>query len=464
MKTGKVYLVGAGPGEAGLITVKGLRLIKQADVILYDHLISPELVPIAGAGAEKIPVGKFAGQHTLPQDEINRLLVEKAREGKTVVRLKGGDPYLFGRGGEEAQACVRAGVDFEVVPGVTSALSAACYAGIPPTHRDCTSDIAIVTGHRRDDGPMEVPKAGTVIFLMSVGNVENIISSLLRAGWSAETKIAAVEHATWYDQRVIEGTLDNFLTVAQKAILRTPAVFVVGKVVEMRHRLDWFAKKPNVLVMGNHTQRYAYLGNVVHRRIIECVPVDDYSAADIVLKDIASFDWVVFTSVNAARYLFQRLTAMGMDSRAFGPARIAAIGRSTAARLGEFGIVPDMVSDVESSLGLVEEFRGMDMAGQKVLLPQPQVASSELELGLDEMGALCTKTVVYKTIDCVPDPVDFDFIDIVLFTSGSTVRAFVKHFGKVPANVRCLCLGRPTQRTAAEYGITAEIAPTEHEH
>lgn len=216
MLKGKVYLVGAGPGNVELITLKGFSLIKKADVVLYDRLIDPELLKAVKPNAELISVGKSAGQHTLPQDEINALLIKKAKAKKIIVRLKGGDPYLFGRGAEEAEACADAGIDFEVVPGVTSALAGPCYAGIPVTHRDYTSNVAIVTGHRKKEQHIEIPKAGTVIFLMGVSNVERIVSSLLENNWPEKTKIAAIENASFYNQRVITGTLKDFVEIVKK--------------------------------------------------------------------------------------------------------------------------------------------------------------------------------------------------------------------------------------------------------
>ncbi len=459
MSEGKIYLVGAGPGDAELITLKGCRLICQADVILHDHLIPSELLQLAKPAAEIIAVGKFADKHTLPQQEINKLLVEKAQQDKIVVRLKGGDPYLFGRGGEEAQACTSAGVDFEVVPGVTSALAAPCYAGIPPTHRDYTSSVAIVTGHRKEESQIEIPRAGTIIFLMSVANIKTIITSLINAGWPNETKIAAVENATCYNQRVLTGTLENFVDTIQKEKLQTPAVFIVGRVVELNEKLDWFSKKPNVLILGNHRQKYQRLGNIVHRRLIDCVPIDDYSKADAVLKNLDAFDWVVFTSVNGAKYLFERLYTMGKDARSLSNAKIAAIGKTTAKRLKEFGISADLVPQNQSSAGLLEEFSKLDMKNKKVLLPQSEIASKELADGLLSMQTVIEKITVYKTIEIKPAPVDFDHIDRILFTSGSTVRAFVKHFGKVPANVKSYCLGQPTLNEAKKHNIDAEIIP-----
>jgi len=460
MAQGKVILVGAGPGDPGLITVKGYQLIGQADVILYDHLIPQELLRLARPGAELISVGKFASRHTLPQDQINAMLVKKAKENKTVVRLKGGDVFLFGRGGEELLACHEAGVEFEAVPGITSALAVPCYAGIPPTHRDCTSDIAFVTGHRKDDSPINVPKAGTVVFLMSVGNVQKIIDALLKDGWSEQTPIAAIEHGTCYDQRVVIGRLNNFMEKAQEAGLRTPAIFVVGRVVELHDTLDWFGRRKNVLVLGNHPDRYQRLGNIVHRRIIDCVPIGDYTHVDAMLETIHSYDWIVFTSVYGATYLFERLFASGRDIRHIGSVRIAAIGQTTGARLKEFGLIADLIPSHESSAGLLEAFTTLGMAGKRVLLPRAEISTDELPEGLVGMGASVEKIVVYKTVDIEPEEVDFDYIEQILFTSGSTVRAFVKYFGKVPDHIQCYCLGQPTLTVANQHGIRAEILPS----
>ena len=460
MLQGKVYFVGAGPGDIELITQKGYRLICQADVVLHDHLIPTELLNLVKPGAEIISVGKFASRHTMDQNKINELLVEEARNGKVVVRLKGGDPYLFGRGGEEAEACVDAGIKFEVVPGITSALAAACYGGIPPTHRDYTSTVAIVTGHRKSsDEQIEIPKAGTIIFLMGVANINKIIASLIKQGWPGETKIAAVENGTCYDQRVLKGNLDNFLQIIGKAKLRTPAIFVVGKVVELQEKLDWFTKKPNVLVLGNHPEKYRRLGNIVHRQIIDCLPIDDYTEADSVLTGIVDFDWIIFTSVNGGKYLFGRLHAMGKDARSLSNAKVAAIGKTTAKRLKEFGIIADIVPQNESSAGLLEEFSKLDMKNKKVLLPQSEIASEELPDGLVKMGAVIKKVPIYKTVDIDPGSIDFDYIDQILFTSGSTVRAFIKRFGPVPDKIKSYCLGLPTLNEAKKHGINAEIIP-----
>lgn len=459
MSKGKVYLVGAGPGDVKLITLKGYKLICQADVILHDHLIPIELLQLAKAEAEIVSVGKFASRHTMPQDQINTLLIKKAQNNKTVLRLKGGDPFLFGRGGEEAEACAEVGVDFEVVPGISSALAAPSYAGIPPTHRDITSNIAIVTGHRKDKKEIEIPNAGTIIFLMGVANIQKIIESLLKASWPPQTKIAAVENGTFYNQRVIMGTLGNFVQTVHKANLRTPAIFIVGRVVELHEKLNWFGKKPRVLVLGTHPEKYTNLGTIVHRPMVECVGLEDYSYLDEMLKRLEEFDWLIFTSANGVRFFFERLQLNGFDARALASVKVAAIGKTTAQQLISFGIVTDLIPDIESSAGLLEKFGTLDMKNKKVLLPQAIVASRELPEGLVKLGASVEEVAIYMTVDKEPANVDFKYIDKILFTSGSTVRAFVKKFSRVPPHIKAYCLGLPTQTEAKKHGIGAEILP-----
>ncbi|MBN2315733.1 MAG: uroporphyrinogen-III C-methyltransferase [Sedimentisphaerales bacterium] len=457
MPKGKVYLVGAGPGDVELITLKGYKLLCQADVVLHDHLIPAELLQLAKPGAEIISVGKFAGQHTMRQDRINALLIEKAKEHKTVLRLKGGDPFLFGRGGEEAEACAEAGVDFEVVPGITSALAVPSYAGIPPTHRDFTPNVAIVTGHRKEGKEIEIPNAGTIIFLMGVSNIQKIVNSLLGAGWPPQAKIAAVENGTLYNQRVITGTLEDFVQIIQDAGLSTPAIFIVGQVVELHEKLNWFGKKPRILVLGTNPERYMHLGTIVHRPIVECVDLEDYSEFDVTLKDLRRFNWLIFTSSNGVRFFFTRLHRNGLDTRALGAMKVAAIGKATAQQLMNYGILADLVPEWESSAGLLEEFSKLDMQNKRVLIPRATMAPSELPRGLIERGAEVEEAPVYQTVETEPADVDFDHIDHILFTSGSTVRAFTKKFGRVPSHIKAYCLGRPTQTEAAKHGIEAEI-------
>jgi len=461
MPKGKIYLVGSGPGDVELITVKGHELIRRADVILYDHLSPLELLQLAREDAEIVSVGKLAGKHTMPQEQINALLIEKAAENDVVVRLKGGDPFVFGRGGEEVEACAEAGVEFEVVPGITSALSAPAYAGIPPTHRDFTPNIAVVTGHRKDEEELDIPNAGTIVFLMGVANIEKIIASLLKAGWSPQAKIAAVQNGTRYNQRVITGTLEDFVQTIREQNLGTPAIFIVGKVVGLHEKLDWFDKKPRVLVLGTHPEKYRYLGTIVHRQMVKCVGLEDYSGLDEALERLDTFDWLIFTSANGAKYFFERLRHKRLDARALSSMKIAAIGKTTAERLTAFGILADLVPETESSAGLLQAFGTFDMKNKKVLLPKAKVASDELPKGLSELGATVEEIAVYETVEIEPADVDLDHIDKILFTSGSTAQTFVKKFGKVPPHIKAYCLGKPTQASAKKHGIDAEIVPAQ---
>lgn len=459
MSESKVYLVGTGPGDVELITLKGYRLISQADVILYDHLIPLELLEYAKPTAELISVGKFARKHTLPQEEINKLLVEKAKAGNMVVRLKGGDPYLFGRGGEEAEQCVEDGVLFEVVPGITSALAAACYGGIPPTHRDCTPNLAIITGHRKEEKELEIPKAGTLIFLMGVANIGKIVSSLLEQGWPEDTQIAAIEKGTRYDQRVVKGTLADFLEVAEKAQLRKPAIFIVGKVVGLQEKLDWFGTKSRILLPGTHPEKYQHLGTIIHRPFIKLVGIEDYTEADKVLANLDPYDWIVFTSTNGVKFFFERLNSVGLDSRALHSNKVAAIGSTTAEMLKGCGVLVDMQPKLESSVGLLGEFDKVGIEGKKILLVKPEVGSPVLYDRMTAAGADVEIVVVYKNIEIEPEPTDFNYIDQILFTSASTVRAFIKRFKTVPPGPKVYCLGQPTLDEAAKQGIEAELLP-----
>ncbi len=461
MAKGKVYLVGSGPGDVELITLKGYELIRRADVILYDHLMPLELLQLAREDAEIISVGKLASKHTMPQEQINALLVEKAADNDVVVRLKGGDPFVFGRGGEEVEACAEAGVDFEVVPGITSALSAPTYAGIPPTHRDFTPNIAVVTGHRREEKELEIPNAGTIVFLMGVANIEKIIDSLLKAGWSPQSQIAAVQNGTRYNQRVITGTLENFVQTIREQKLGTPAIFIVGKVVGLHEKLNWFGNKPRVLVLGTHPEKYKHLGTIVHRPMVKCVGLEDCSHLDQALERLDTFGWLIFTSANGAKYFFERLRHKGLDARALSSMKIAAIGKTTAQRLTAFGIVADLVPESESSTGLLEKFGALDMKDKNVLLPQAKVASGELPKGLSKLGAAVEEIAVYETVEIESAHVDLDHIDKILFTSGSTAQAFVRKFGQVPPHIKAYCLGKPTQASAKKHGIDAEIVPAQ---
>jgi uroporphyrinogen III methyltransferase/synthase len=314
-----------------------------------------------------------------------------------------------------------------------------------------------VTGHRKEGKEIEIPNAGTIVFLMGVANIPKIIDSLLKAGWSPQTKIAAVENGTRYNQRVITGMLENFIQIINEADLHTPAIFIVGKVVELREKLNWFGKKPRVLVLGTHPEKYSHLGTIVHRPIVKCVGLEDYSNFDEVLKRLETFDWLIFTSAHSVRFFFERMRMLGSDARSLASVKIATIGKTTAGELAGFGILADMVPNNESSAGLLEEFADIDMKDKRVLLPRAKIASRELPEGLVAMGAEVDQVSAYMTVEIEPADVDFEHIDKILFTSGSTVQAFVNKFGHIPPMVRAYCLGAPTQAEAKKHGIYAEV-------
>ncbi|MHC4582529.1 MAG: uroporphyrinogen-III synthase, partial [Planctomycetota bacterium] len=278
-------------------------------------------------------------------------------------------------------------------------------------------------------------------------------------GWPPQAKIAAVENGTRYNQRVITGTLENFVQTIRQKELGTPAIFIVGRVVELNEKLNWFGRKPRVLVLGTHPEKYTHLGTIVHRPMVKCVGLQDCSQLDSALERLETFDWLIFTSANGAKYFFERLARKGLDARALSSMKVAAIGKTTAARLTVFGILADLVPERESSSGLLEEFGKLDIVNKKVLLPQARVSSAELPDGLAKLGAKVDQIAVYETVEIEPADVDLEYIDKILFTSGSTARAFVKKFGQVPAHIKAYCLGKPTQASAKEHGIEAEIVP-----
>ncbi|MBI5956709.1 MAG: uroporphyrinogen-III C-methyltransferase, partial [Chloroflexi bacterium] len=418
MISGIVYIVGAGPGDPGLITVKGVECLRRADVIIYDRLVSPHLLDYAPFQAERIYVGKASSDHILSQKETNRLLVERARQGKTVVRLKGGDPFVFGRGGEEALALVEACIPFEVVPGVTSAIAAPAYAGIPVTHRGVARSFAVFSGHRtegetRGGGDAETaavssqpsavsrppsavsrqPSADTLgsecgpwtveretqIFLMGVENLGSIVASLLEEGYSPEMPVALVRWGTTPQQETVVGTLGDI--VERGRGVHPPAVLVVGQVVSLRERLKWFEDRPlfgkRILVTRSREQAsklsclLAEQGaEPIEFPVIQILPMEDDTPLDEALAH--PHDWVIFTSANGVKAVWDRLQAAGRDARAFAGVRLCAIGPATAAELASHGLHADFVPAEYVAEAIVAGIG--DVAGQRILLPRADIA------------------------------------------------------------------------------------------
>jgi uroporphyrinogen III methyltransferase/synthase len=486
---GKVYLVGAGPGDEGLITVRGLELIKQADIILYDRLSNDRLLTQAGEKTELIYVGKKAGDHSYTQEEINQLLVTKAEQGKQVVRLKGGDPFVFGRGGEEAAVLAEAGVEFEIVPGITSAVSVPAYAGIPVTHRDFSSSVAFVTGHQaatKEESSVNWKQLAsgveTLVILMGVGNLAKIADKLTAAGRTPETPVALVRWGTRSEQEVISGTLDNIAAKVRAADFKPPAVIIVGEVVKLKDKLDWFSVGPlagkNIVVTRPPKQAASFCqllaekgANPLKAPAIEIKPPASYDQLDESLQQVGSYDWIIFTSVNGVRYTLERLFELDQDARALGEVKLGAIGAKTAARLKNYGLQADYVPEEYVSEAVVEGFSSQDLTGQKFLLPRANIARPALQDGLAKLGAQVDNVTAYQTIagagsEQIRDKLTAGEVDVVTFTSSSTVRNFLAGLGddyqELLQGVKIACIGPITAGTAREQGLNVEIVAEEY--
>ena len=444
----KVYLVGAGPGDPGLITVKGKECIQSADVIIYDYLAHPSLLKYARKSAELIYVGKKGGDHTLSQDQINDLLVEKAKPGTTVTRLKGGDPYIFGRGGEEAEVLMQNGISFEIVPGVTSAIAAPAYAGIPLTHRDYTSTVAFVTGHEdptKDESSIDwaslAKGIGTLVFFMGVKNLPNIIRQLTANGKPKDTPVALVRWGTTPRQVTVSGTLENIVDRVKAAGLKAPAIIVVGEVVGLRDTLKWFEDRPLLgkrIVVTRARQQASDLIKYLTDLGAECLecptikimPPEDEAPLKQAIQNLANYDWIVFTSVNGVAYFFEYLFADHRDVRALNQLRTAAIGPATAKRLLEFGLKSDIVPETYRAESVVEAFSKEDIKNKKILLPRAAEARPVLPVELRNMGAEVDEITAYLTekvrdnADLLVSQLDEKTIDMITFTSSSTVKNF----------------------------------------
>ena len=490
MKPGKVYLIGAGPGDPGLITVKGQACIHAANVVIYDYLAAPALLAHAATDTEMIYVGKKGGNHTLPQGGINQLIIEKARQGLTVARLKGGDPYIFGRGGEEAEELVAAGIPFEVVPGVTSAIAGAAYAGIPLTHRDYTSTLAFVTGHEDPtktsssiDWKALATGIGTLVFFMGIKNLPLIADQLQSNGMDPETPVALVRWGTTTRQKTVTGTLATIVDIARQAGVKAPALIVVGKVVQLRDQLQWFETRPlfgrTIVVTRARAQasglveRLTDLGaNCLEYPTIEVVPSEDMAPLDAAINNMETYDWLVFTSVNGVKYFFERLFALGKDVRALHHVRTAVIGPATAERLREHGLRSDIVPASYRAESVVEAFAEEKVDGQRILIPRAAEARPVLPEELRRMGADVDEVTVYHTrpvtdkAAALVDDIDNGRVDMVTFTSSSTVKNFHQ---MLPADrrdslmrkVRSVSIGPITTETAEDLGIKVDVTAEE---
>ena len=493
---GKVYLIGAGPGDPGLLTVKGREALERADVVIYDRLAHPSLLDHAPPSAERVFAGKARGQRELTQDGINDLLVERARAGLRVARLKGGDPFVFGRGGEEALALARCGIPFEVVPGVSSAVAAPAYAGIPVTHRGIAAGFTVVSGSEDPSKPESSVRweelarslashGGTLMTLMGWASIEKILEALQRAGLSADTPVALVQWGTWNRQRTVTGTLATAAAKGRAAGLAAPVVAVIGEVVRLREELAWFDNRPlfgqRVLVTRSRTQasRMCELledagATAVELPAIAIAPPEDFAPLDSAVARLSSFGWVIFASVNAVDSVFERLYAQGLDARAFGSASVGAIGPATTEALERRGIRPDFTPSRPVSAAALEELAAYDWSGVPVLLPAADIGRNELADGLSRLGADIERVTAYRTVT-PPDAAQrardafANGIDIVTFTSSSTVRNLLALLeedggkGREALNGSLVaCIGPVTAGTARELGLRVDIEAVEH--
>lgn len=484
--TGKVYVVGAGPGDPGLITVKGLECIQKADVIIYDYLAASILLKHARKNAELIYVGKKGGSHTLAQERINDLIVEKAQTGAMVTRLKGGDPFIFGRGGEEAEVLFNNGVPFEIVPGVTSAIAAPAYAGIPLTHRKYTATVAFVTGHEDPDKAESAIDwasiargMGTVVFLMGVKNLPHIAEQLIVHGKPPDTPVALVRWGTTSRQITVSGTLDTIVEKVKKAGLKAPAIIIVGDVVHLRRILKWYEDRPLLgkkIVVTRARAQASDLVQLLSELGAECLecptikiePPEDYTPLDRAIKNLSAYDWVIFTSVNGVAFFFERLFAAGKDVRAFNNLQTATIGPATEKKLFDFGLNSDIVPESYRAESVVKAFGSMDIKGKKILLPRAEEARPILPVELTKMGAAVDEIPVYRTAavdddgDQLIKQLEEKSIDMITFTSSSTVKNFKalipsKKFKTLLKGVIIASIGPITTDTTRELGFDVHI-------
>ena len=491
MAKGMVYLIGAGPGAPGLITLKAIECIKEADVVVYDYLANKRFLEYAGKRAEIIYVGKQGGAHTLPQDEINKLIIKKAQKGKIIARLKGGDPFIFGRGGEEAEEIIQAGIDYEVVPGVTAGVAAAAYAGIPLTHRDFTTTVAFITGHEdpaKEDSNIYWDKIstgiGTLVFYMGIGNLEPNMKKLIENGRSPDTPVALIRWGTTSNQETIIGTIKDIAEKAKQANFKAPAITVVGGVVSLRDKLRWFDKKPlfgkKIIVTRSREQASdfsvlleKYGAEPIEFPTIETVPPKDWKEIDRAIKNLPKYDWAIFTSINGVKYFVERLKKQGKDIRELKGIKICAIGPATAKAIEDLGIKVDLLPKEYRAESIITGLGKTKIKGRRFLLPRALKAREVLPEEIKRLGGKVDVVTAYRTVqpkektDEIRKMLREKRVDVVTFTSSSTVENFVNMFkrNEVPGilnGTRVACIGPITKDTATKLGIKTDIMPEKY--
>ena len=491
MNNGIVYLVGAGPGDPSLITLRGVECLQRADVVVYDYLANEQLLCHAPEGAERIYAGKIGGRHNQGQDEINTLLVAKGRAGKVVVRLKGGDPFVFGRGGEECEALREAGIPFEVVPGVTAAVGAAAYSGIPLTHRDITASVAFVTGQEgkdKNESCIDWDRlslgGGTVVFYMGITTLRSNMQRMLEHGRSPDTPVALVRWATTPCQQVLVGTLADIADRAEECDFKPPAITIVGEVVALREKLQWFDRRPlcgrKIVVTRAAEQAGVFSATLaaLGAAVLECptirlVEPESWQLLDLAIRELRSYNWVVLTSGNAVRFFFQRLDSLGLDARVLSGCRVCAVGPKTADEIRSYGIKPDLVPTDYKAEGVVEEFSRLDMHGSRVLFPRADKARDVIPRELKRMGAHVDSPVAYRNVfpERLPPETLFALekrsVDCITFTSSSTVQNLAAMLGEelmldMLKGVAVASIGPITSKSCRDLGLKVDIEPESH--
>lgn len=491
---GKVYLIGAGPGDYRLLTLKACDCLKQADTVVYDRLADARILQYAPQDAEYIYVGKASSQHTMTQDKICQLLVDLAKEGKTVVRLKGGDPFVFGRGGEEALLLQENDLPFEIVPGVTSAISVPAYAGIPVTHRGIAASFAVVTGHEdptKDNSDINwqqlATATDTVVFLMGVANLPKITAKLMENGRSGDTPVAIIRWGTKAQQQVWASTVAEVAEMAKREQIKPPCIFLVGNVVKLREKLAWFDNpqlKPlfgkRILVTRSRAQASRLTAGLEDLGA-DCLeapairiqpPADNYAALDKAIGSLADFDWIIYTSANGVEHFFSRLSEAGLDSRSLCDKKICAIGSATAQALEKHGIKADIVPKEYRAEGILSAMYGKLKEGDKVLLPRAAEARSILPEELKRQGADVVVATAYETVAGEADGMALSeelangSIDAVTFTSSSTVKNLLKLLGdnapELLKNVKIAAIGPITAETCKQNGLQVTVQAQEY--
>ena len=486
-KQGICYLVGAGPGDLGLVTLKAKECIEKCDVLVYDALSSAELLGWTEKGCELIFAGKRAADHAIPQDQINAIIVEKTLQGKVVTRLKGGDPMIFGRGGEEAAELAEAGVPFEIVPGISSTIAGPAYAGIPVTNRDHCSQLTIFTGHEdptKEDTSLDFDQLaktpGTKVFVMGVSRLRGICEQFIKGSASPQTPIALTRWATTGKHQTVQGTLATIADIVEEANFKSPAVAVIGDVVKERQKINWFESRPlfgkRIVVTrtreqaGGLSKRLGELGaDVIELPTIRIEhPQDRQDFAESVAES-HTYDWLVFTSPNGVERFFDAFYATYQDARSLGGCRIAAIGPSTEAKIREYRFAVDLVPQKFVAEGLIEAFKNESVEHQKILWIKAEETRDVIYDGLMELGAIVDSCLAYRTVPETNDPTGAarqlreEGADMITFTSGSTVESFFNMEIDWPEGCEAACIGPVTHKTFKSHCEASSVESKKHD-